>query len=252
MEGHKLVLHIIPSGILHDHCMGLIGHGVVFDPAAFQEEVAQVQERGFEVTPQRLRISSNCCVITSYNKLLDIQREAHDALKIGTTGRGIGPTYEDKIVRKAIKLKDLLNEKTLLEKLKHNLKEKEILFKNLYGVDYPAPEREAERLAQLGDQIAPFMDDTFHLIDKAQREGKKILYEGAQGILLDIDYGSYPFVTSSHTAIGGIYTGAGVSSSGPDEVLGIVKAYTTRVGTGPFPTELLDEKGDALQTKGGR
>jgi adenylosuccinate synthase len=246
----KIVLHLIPSGILHDHCVSIVGHGVVFDPRAFKEELEDVEKGGVNVTPQKLRISGNCSVITYYNRLLDGQRESKGTVKIGTTGKGIGPAYEDKTSRKGIKLKDLLNKEVLLTKLKDNMVEKEILFKHLYNVEYPSVEKEAEELFELGKLIEPFLCDTFSLIDHAVQENKKILYEGAQGVLLDIDYGSYPFVTSSSTSAGGIYTGAGLPGKNVDEILGITKAYTTRVGEGPFPTELFTELGDEIQRIG--
>jgi adenylosuccinate synthase len=245
-----IVLHLIPSGILHDHCVSIVGHGVVFDPRAFKEELEDVEKGGVNVTPQKLRISGNCSVITYYNRLLDGQRESKGTVKIGTTGKGIGPAYEDKTSRKGIKLKDLLNKEVLLTKLKDNMVEKEILFKHLYNVEYPSVEKEAEELFELGKLIEPFLCDTFSLIDHAVQENKKILYEGAQGVLLDIDYGSYPFVTSSSTSAGGIYTGAGLPGKNVDEILGITKAYTTRVGEGPFPTELFTELGDEIQRIG--
>ncbi|OIQ19718.1 MAG: adenylosuccinate synthase [Bacteriovorax sp. MedPE-SWde] len=247
----KIVLHLIPSGILHDHCTSVIGHGVVFDPEAFGVELQTVKDSGINVTPERLKISGNASVITYYNRLLDGQREAKGPIKIGTTGKGIGPAYEDKISRKGIKLKDLLNYETLLTKLQANLIEKESLFKNLYECDYPTAEEEAKRLFELGKSVAPFICDTFSFLDECKIKNKKFLFEGAQGVLLDIDYGSYPFVTSSNTSVGGVYTGAGLPGGSVEEVLGITKAYTTRVGEGPFPTELFDTVGEEIQTKGG-
>lgn len=247
----KIVLHLIPSGILHDHCASVIGHGVVFDPEAFKKELENVLTNDIEVNAKKLKISSNCSVITTYNKILDGQRESKGPVKIGTTGKGIGPAYEDKVSRKGLKLKDLLDLETLKTKLSANLIEKEALFKNLYEVEYPTVEEEANRLFELGKVIAPFLCDTFSILDHAVKEGKNILFEGAQGVLLDIDYGSYPFVTSSSTSYGGIFTGAGMPSGKVDEVLGITKAYTTRVGEGPFPTELFSDVGEFIQTKGG-
>lgn len=247
----KIVLHLIPSGILHSHCVSLIGHGVVFDPEAFKTELDEVTASGVEINSRNLKVSANASVITYYNRLLDGLRESQGRVKIGTTGRGIGPAYEDKISRRGIKLRDLLDRKTLIEKLRHNLSEKEILFKELYQADYPTVEEEADRLMGLGETVAPFLTDTFSYLDNALREGKKVLFEGAQGVLLDIDYGSYPFVTSSSTAYGGIYTGAGLPGKKVEEVLGITKAYTTRVGEGPFPTELFEPIGEKIQQKGG-
>lgn len=250
VEGKKIVLHLIPSGILHPHCVSIIGHGVVFEPEAFQVELKKVADAGITVTSKNLKISENVTVITGYNKLLDAARETQGSMKIGTTGKGIGPAYEDKIARRAIKLKDLFSLPELKTKLARNLEEKETLFKHRYNITFPSVEEEAQRLFELGKNIAPFICDTFSYLDQAILENKKILFEGAQGVLLDIDYGTYPYVTSSSTALGGIYTGAGVPQSEVEEVLGITKAYTTRVGEGPFPTELLDNMGEEIQVKG--
>ncbi len=251
VEGKKTVLHLIPSGILHPHCVSLVGHGVVFDPRAFMSELAKVREAGASVTPENLRLSRGATVITVYHRLLDAAREAQGPVKIGTTGKGIGPAYEDKAARRAIKLGDLTDKNVLLKKLTALLQEKAIIFKHLYNTEFPSAEQEANELFELGKQLEPFFDDTFALIDRALASGKKVMYEGAQGVLLDVDWGSYPFVTSSSTAAGGIYTGAGVPGSHIEEVLGITKAYTTRVGEGPFPTELFNDIGAAIQKKGG-
>jgi adenylosuccinate synthase len=250
VDGKKIVLHLIPSGVLHSHSVSVIGHGVVFEPEAFQTELKKVFDAGIEVNSNNLKISENVTVITSYNKILDAARESQGSVKIGTTGKGIGPAYEDKIARRAIKLKDLYNLDKLKTILARNLEEKETLFKHRYEVEFPSVEEEAQRLFDLGKNIAPFMCDTFSYLDQAILENKKILFEGAQGVLLDIDYGTYPYVTSSSTSIGGIYTGAGIPESHVEEVLGITKAYTTRVGEGPFPTELFDSMGEEIQTKG--
>ncbi len=250
VDGKKIVLHLIPSGILHSHSVSVIGHGVVFEPEAFQTELKKVADAGILVTPANLKISENVTVITSYNKILDAARESQGTVKIGTTGKGIGPAYEDKIGRRAIKLKDLFDLESLKTKLTRNLEEKATLFKHRYDVAFPSVDEEALRLFTLGKNIAPFICDTFSYLDQAIIENKKILFEGAQGILLDIDYGTYPYVTSSSTALGGVYTGAGIPESHVEEVLGITKAYTTRVGEGPFPTELFDALGEEIQTKG--
>lgn len=251
VDGKKTVLHLIPSGILHSHCLSLVGHGVVFDPRAFKTELTQVRDAGAEVTPKNLRLSRGATVITSYHRLLDAVREAKGPVKIGTTGKGIGPAYEDKAARRAIKLGDLTDKEILTKKLAASLQEKAALFDSLYKVEYPSIEQEANELFELGLELAPFLDDTFALIDQALSRGQKVMYEGAQGVLLDVDWGSYPFVTSSSTAAGGIYTGAGVPGSRVEEILGITKAYTTRVGEGPFPTELFDNMGVDIQKKGG-
>ncbi|NOT80206.1 MAG: adenylosuccinate synthase [Bacteriovoracaceae bacterium] len=250
VDGNKIVLHLIPSGILHPHSVSVIGHGVVFEPEAFQVELKTVAAAGIKVTSENLKISENVTVITSYNKLLDAARESQGSVKIGTTGKGIGPAYEDKVGRCAIKLKDLFDLESLKTKLTRNLGEKEILFKHRYNVDFPSVEVEAQRLFDLGKNVKPFVCDTFSYLDHAVQAKKKILFEGAQGILLDVDYGTYPFVTSSSTSLGGVYTGAGIPESHVEEVLGITKAYTTRVGEGPFPTELFDEVGEKIQSIG--
>lgn len=249
VEDKKIVLHQIPSGILHSNCTSIIAHGVVFEPEAFLTELNMVKEN-IDFTPDHLRISLNATVITSYHKILDANREGQSKVKIGTTGKGIGPAYEDKVARRAIKVKDLFDKEVLLTKLTHALEEKAYLFEHVYKTEYPTAEQEAARLFELGQQIQVYVCDTFSLIDRATHEGKKVLFEGAQGVLLDIDYGSYPYVTSSSTGAAGIYTGAGVTNGVVNEKLGIVKAYTTRVGEGPMPTEIAEEIGDRIQQIG--
>lgn len=249
VDDSKIVLHQIPSGILHSNCVSVIAHGVVFEPEAFLEELKTVTER-IPVTADRLKISLNATVITPYHKILDAVRENKATKKIGTTGKGIGPAYEDKVSRKAVKVKDLLDKEVLKAKLENSLKEKLFLFEKFYEVDFPSIDEVTEKLFALGQELKPYITDTFSYIDQATKEGKKILFEGAQGVLLDIDYGSYPYVTSSSTGAAGIYTGAGVSNGIIDEKIGIVKAYTTRVGEGPMPTEMTGELGDKLQKLG--
>jgi adenylosuccinate synthase len=249
VEDKKIVLHQIPSGILHSNCTSVIAHGVVFEPEAFMTELNMVKEN-IPVSPERLRISLNATVITSYHKILDANREGQSKVRIGTTGKGSGPAYEDKIARRAIKIKDLVDKETLLTKLSHALEEKAYLFENVYKCEFPTAEEEAAKLFEYGTMLKEFVCDTFSLIDKATSEGKKILFEGAQGILLDIDYGSYPYVTSSSTGAAGIFTGAGVTNGVVAEKLGIVKAYITRVGEGPMPTEIEEEIGDRIQKIG--
>lgn len=249
VNGQKTVLHVIPSGVLHPHCMSVIGHGVVLEPENFLKELDKIKNIT-KVTPDNLKLSSAATVITSYHKLLDAAREIQGTVKIGTTGKGIGPAYEDKVSRRAIKVKDLLEKDTLNRKLANGYEEKSILFKNLYQVAFPTIEEEVERLYAYGQQIKDYVTDTFSLIDEKLSQGKRVLYEGAQGILLDIDYGTYPYVTSSSTAASGIFTGAGVPGRKLEEVIGVAKAYTTRVGEGPFPTELFDDLGAHIQTKG--
>lgn len=249
VNGVKTVLHLIPSGVLHSHCQSVISHGVAFDPQAFLDELSRVQQ-SVKVDHTNLKISQNCNIITSYHKLLDGLREGHGKIKIGTTGKGIGPCYEDRASRRGIKLSVLMDMDQLKERLEVCLEEKKTLFEKLYQIDYPSIEEEAQRLFELGQKIKPFICDTFSLLAKASDDKKNILYEGAQGVLLDIDFGTYPYVTSSNTSLGGIHTGSFVPSHGVDEILGITKAYTTRVGEGPFPTELSCNIGDTIQKKG--
>jgi len=249
VNGKKTVLHMIPSGILHPKCLSIIGHGVVFEPENFLKELKKIKE-DITVTPDNLKISSSASVITSYHKLLDLARESNSYQKIGTTGKGIGPAYEDKISRRGLKVEDLFNKDNLFKRISSSYLEKEMLLKKLYNLDIPRVEEEVERLHSLGIEIKDFVTDTFSLIDRKLSEGKKIIYEGAQGVLLDIDYGSYPYVTSSSTSSAGIYSGAGIPGNKIDETVGITKAYTTRVGEGPFPTEIFEEIGEEIQIKG--
>ena len=246
----KIVLHLIPSGILHPSCISLIGHGVVLEPQALIDELNEIKNAGVTVTPTNFKISSNCSVITSYHKIMDAVRESKGPIKIGTTGKGIGPAYEDKISRKGIKISDLFDRTLLKTKLERNFIEKKVLLDHLYNTEYPSVEEETTRLFELGTKFKDFVCDSFSLIDQHTTNGSNILYEGAQGVLLDIDYGSYPYVTSSSTSYGGIFTGAGAPKGKIDEVIGITKAYTTRVGEGPFPTELLSPIGDKIQKIG--
>lgn len=249
VNGQKTVLHVIPSGVLHPHCLSVIGHGVVLEPENFLAELTKIKGVT-KVTPDNLKVSSTATVITAYHKLLDAARESQGPEKIGTTGKGIGPAYEDKVSRRGIKVKDLLDKDTLVRRLSNGYAEKAILFKHLYQIDIPSIDQEVERLYKLGEAMKDYVTDTFSLIDNSLSKGKRVLYEGAQGILLDIDYGTYPYVTSSSTAGAGIYTGAGIPGKQVQEMIGVAKAYTTRVGEGPFPTELFDDLGSEIQTKG--
>lgn len=249
VNGQKTVLHVIPSGVLHPHCLSVIGHGVVLEPENFLAELAKIKGVT-KVGPDNLKLSSTATVITSFHKLLDAARESQGDVKIGTTGKGIGPAYEDKVSRRGIKVKDLLDKDTLVRRIGTGYAEKAILFKHLYQIEVPSIEEEVERLYRYGQSLKDYVVDTFSLIDENLAKGKRIMFEGAQGILLDIDYGTYPYVTSSSTAGAGIYTGAGLPGKHVEEMIGVAKAYTTRVGEGPFPTELTDELGAHIQTKG--
>ncbi len=249
VDGKKIVLHLVPSGILHPHCLSVIGHGVVLEPEAFMKEVNEVRSH-IPVTEKNLLVSENTAVTTAWHKLIDAAREGQGPVKIGTTGKGIGPTYEDKIGRRGLRVKDLLSKDTLHKRLKETSDEKIFLLEKKYGLQVPSVEQETERLFALGQSMKEFVGDAFGTLQTALSQGKKVLYEGAQGSLLDVDYGTYPFVTSSNTTAAGIHTGAGTHNGRVDEVLGITKAYTTRVGEGPFPTELFDEVGKYIQQKG--
>ena len=250
IKGKKTVLHLIPSGILRDEVRCLIGNGVVLSPSALLEELDMLAQGGVDAR-SRIGISESCPVILPYHIALDQAREAARGKKaIGTTGRGIGPCYEDKVSRRGIRLGEMLDTEHFKERLRevmdyHNFS-LEHLFK--FGtVDYQQVLDEA--LAQ-AEQIRPLIEDVPGTLHSLRREGRSVMFEGAQGALLDIDHGTYPYVTSSNTTAGGAASGSGVGPRDIDYVLGIVKAYTTRVGAGPFPTELFDDDGDHLGVKG--
>ncbi len=251
LDGKKIVLHLVPSGILNPRCLSVISHGVAVSPEAFSQELDELHLSGVHVSPQNLRVSANCSVITRFHRLMDEAREQQSGEKIGTTGKGIGPCYEDKIARKGLRLSDLSSKGQLAKRLELNLREKLVLLEKLYRIPFPSIEEEVGHLFHYGERLQEFMGDTFSLLETAERKGQTILFEGAQGILLDIDYGSYPYVTSSSTSYSGVYSGAFVPKSGIDHVLGVAKAYLTRVGEGPFPSELFNQTGADLQRIGG-
>ncbi|MFT5994438.1 MAG: adenylosuccinate synthase [Flavobacteriales bacterium] len=246
----KTVLHLIPSGILYPSKTCVIASGVVVDLDVFFKEIAGLHESGHNVGPEQLRVCKDAHVIMPYHRALDIAREARrGAEKIGTTGRGIGPAYEDKAARVGVRMRDLLDSDRLRRILEHALPEKNALLTWLGAETFDA-EQLVERYRALGEQVAPFLSDARELVSDAYRDGKHILFEGAQGTLLDVGHGTYPFVTSSHTTTGGVCIGAGVPPASLTESVGIAKAYITRVGSGPFPTELDDEVGAALRAAG--
>ncbi len=249
--GRKTILHLIPSGILHQDKICIIGNGVVFDPAIFLAEVDELTQAGVLPSSTSLYVSEKAHLIMPYHRALDQAREAKfSGKKIGTTGRGIGPAYEDKAARTGIRVGDLFEEGLFREKLRHALEEKNFLFKNFFGVEpLDALKIEEEYLAY-ARIIAPYVADTSMILDREIRRGKKILFEGAQGAHLDVDHGTYPYVTSSNTAAGNASCGSGIGPNSVSTVVGIVKAYTTRVGEGPFPTELQDAVGDHIQKIG--
>jgi adenylosuccinate synthase len=253
VKGKKYVFHLIPSGILYDNKMCFIGNGVVLDPGVLLEEMDKLAASGLPVNPQRLMISERAHLIMPYHRLLDSCSESALASgkKIGTTGRGIGPCYGDKILRKGIKAGDLLDAGSLMEKLRENLEEKNFLFSKKFNCEPLKAEAVYDEYMQYAERLAPYIDNVSVALDDGRKAGKHILFEGAQGTQLDIDHGTYPFVTSSNTVSGNACTGSGFGPSHIDCVIGILKAYTTRVGEGPFPTELLDGVGDELQQKGG-
>jgi len=249
VAGKKFVFHLIPSGILYENKRCFIGNGVVLDPGVLLHEMEGLKANGMAVTPQRLTISENCHLIMPYHRILDQASEAgmQQGKKIGTTGRGIGPCYGDKILRKGIKLGELRDRDLFRDKLKDNLAEKK---SQLAGSALNLDDIYAEFMGY-AEQLTPFIDNVSVALDQGRKAGKHILFEGAQGTQLDIDHGTYPFVTSSNTVAGNACTGSGFGPSHIDAVIGILKAYTTRVGEGPFPTELFDATGDELQQKGG-
>ncbi len=247
----EIVLHQIPSGILHPHTRCVIGNGVVIDPVVLMEEIAFLGGKNISVTG-RLFISHRAHLIMPYHKSLDLMREqAQGALKIGTTGRGIGPAYVDKYDRCGIRIVDLLDRQTLREKLLSNIEYKNKLLQRIYDSDKLDTEKIIQDYIEFDKRIDPYVKDVSILINRAIDLGEEILIEGAQGTMLDVDFGTYPFVTSSNPIAGGACTGLGIGPTRIDKVLGVVKAYTTRVGMGPFPTEFDKEFGDKIRQIGG-
>ncbi len=251
VKGRTTILHLIPSGILHDHKICIIGNGVVFDPKVFLQELKELNEGGLFPSSTKLYVSEKTHVIMPYHRSLDQAREARNTgKKIGTTGRGIGPAYEDKVARTGIRVGDLYEPGLLLEKVRHSLEEKNYLFKNFFGVAPLDPQAVADEYLAYAEKIRPYVADTSLILAGEIQKGKKILFEGAQGCHLDVDHGTYPYVTSSNTVSGNAACGSGVGPGAISKVVGICKAYTTRVGEGPFPTELKDAIGDHLQKIG--
>ncbi|MFC3093694.1 adenylosuccinate synthase [Alteromonas sediminis] len=250
IDGEKTVLHLIPSGILRENVTCIIGNGVVLSPEALMTEVKMLESRGVPVK-ERLKISEACPLILPYHIALDVAREkARGAKAIGTTGRGIGPAYEDKVSRRGLRVGDLFNPDSFAAKLKEVMDVHNFTLTEYYkeaAVDY---DKTLEDALAVADILKAMVVDVTDVLDKANRAGHAIMFEGAQGTLLDIDHGTYPYVTSSNTTVGGVATGAGFGPMNLDYVLGIVKAYTTRVGSGPFPTELECEVGQHLGVKG--
>ncbi|MBW2608812.1 MAG: adenylosuccinate synthase [Deltaproteobacteria bacterium] len=251
VDGEQTICHLIPSGILHKDKKCLIGNGVVVDPEVLLEEINKLKGRGISISPDNLSISEKAHLIMPYHQAVDLAREeAKGSDKIGTTGRGIGPCYEDKVGRRGVRAIDLLEPETLEEKIRANLKEKNFFLTKLLNAEPLEFQPIFDSYSEMAEKLRPFISDVSVEIDNAIRSGKKILFEGAQGTHLDIDHGTYPFVTSSNPVSGGVCAGAGVGPDKLHHIVGIIKAYTTRVGAGPFTTELLDETGDYIQEKG--
>lgn len=250
IDGEKTVLHLIPSGILRENVKCVIGNGVVLSPEALMKEIAMLKERGVPVE-ERLVISEACPLILPYHIALDQAREqARGNKAIGTTGRGIGPAYEDKVSRRGLRVGDLYCVESFAAKLKEVMEYHNFALQHYYKAEPVSYDKVLQEVLAIADILKSMVVDVTDLLDKARLAGQKIMFEGAQGTLLDIDHGTYPYVTSSNTTVGGVATGAGFGPLHLDYVLGIVKAYTTRVGSGPFPTELDDEVGEHLGVKG--
>jgi len=249
IDGKKTVLHLIPSGILTPNVKCIIGNGVVIDPVALMDEIKMLEQHNIEIKG-RLFISHKAHLIMPYHKMLDKAREQAAGNAIGTTGRGIGPAYDDKTRRSGVRIVDLLDRKLFESKLRENLKEKNDILQKIYDFEELDVDSMLNTYLEFDCLIDPYIKDTTLLINEEIRKGKKILAEGAQGALLDVDHGTYPFVTSSNPTSGGACTGLGIPPTSIEKVIGVVKAYTTRVGNGPFPTELLDETGERLRKTG--
>ncbi len=250
IDGEKTVLHLIPSGILRDNVKCIIGNGVVLSPEALETEIKMLEDRGVPAR-ERLLISPACPLILPYHVALDVAREkARGNKAIGTTGRGIGPAYEDKVSRRGLRVDDLFYPERLKQKLSEVLEYHNFVLENYYKTDAIDLEDLYQTCLRYGEYLKPMMADVAHLLHLARENGESILFEGAQGTLLDIDHGTFPYVTSSNTTAGGTATGTGYGPLYLDYVLGITKAYTTRVGSGPFPTELFDDVGKRLAERG--
>jgi len=252
VEGKKYVFHIIPSGILYSEKKCMIGNGVIVDPGVLLGEIKGLEEQGLPVTPDRFMISDRAHLIMPYHSRLDQAKEAalSKNKKIGTTGRGIGPCYIDKVGRTGIKAGDLLDDSLFRDKLTAAVEETNFLLTKKFNAEPVNLEKIYQMFQAYKEQLGPFLGGVSEELDRARKRGQNILFEGAQGTQLDIDHGTYPFVTSSNTIAGNACNGAGFGPAHIDSVVGIIKAYTTRVGAGPFPTELFDEAGEKLQVKG--
>ncbi len=251
IDGEQYILHLVPSGILHENTICVIGNGVVIDPLALLEEIEFLKSKGISVDG-RLWISHRAHLIMPYHQLLDQAKESKDAdHKIGTTGRGIGPAYVDKVNRMGIRIVDLLDRDTLKNKLRTNIKEKNEILKKIYEEKEIDVDEIINEYLEFDNKIDPYIKEVSTFLNESLKDGKQILLEGAQGTLLDIDFGTYPYVTSSNPTSGGACAGVGIGPTKIESVLGVIKAYTTRVGMGPFPTEIGEEEDFDLRDLGG-
>jgi len=249
-QGKKFILQLVPGGILRPECTCVVGNGVVLDPMAFLKEVAALRDAGIKIDG-RLFVSNRAQVILPYHRMMELGSEnAPGRVKIGTTSRGIGPCYEDKMGRRGLRVADLLDTKLLRTHIENACREKNMIAHALFNSDPLDADKMFEEYSEAAQQIAPFVRDTAVLLNQALAAGKSIVFEGAQGAMLDIDHGTYPFVTSSSSTVGGAVTGTGVPPTAMDTVIGISKAYCTRVGGGPFPSELTDAQGEELRKRG--
>ena len=248
-DGKEFIFHLIPSGLLHQGKVGLIGNGVVIDPEALLDEFGRLAAHGVDVT-RAVKVSDQAHVIFPYHKRMDLLEESLRAGRIGTTGRGIGPCYVDKALRAGIRIADLCDGDGFAEKLRRNVEEKNRILKALYNEPPMDADALLSRYRGLARRIAPHVVNGPRFLQQAMAEGKRLLFEGAQGTLLDLDHGTYPYVTSSNATAGGACTGAGIPPTAIDRVIGVVKAYTTRVGEGPFPTEFSSGLMEQIRTKG--
>jgi len=249
LKGEKFVFHLIPSGILYKNKKCIIGNGVVLDPAVLLEEIDEVKKRGYFKDDSQLMISEETHLILPYHRRVDVAREK--AFKIGTTGRGIGPAYEDKVARCGIRMVDLLDEKVFREKLETNLVQKNAYLTQILkekGFDFS---ESFDEYLQYKNRLEKYVKNTSLILYEEIKKGKRVLFEGAQGALLDLDHGTYPYITSSNTVAGNACAGSGIGPTMINSVMGVAKAYTTRVGEGPFPTELHDELGEKIRQQGG-
>lgn len=251
-DGKKIILHHVPSGILRENSLSLIGNGVVVDPKVLVAEIDALRSAGYPVSPSNFLVSERAHVIMPYHREIDLLREKRSSSgrKIGTTGRGIGPVYEDKYARRGIRILDLTEPEAFLRRLRSVMTERNAYIEKVLGAEPLDPDTVYEEYVGYGEVLGPFISDVSAIVRKSGDEGKRILFEGAQGSLLDIDFGTYPYVTSSNAGLGGVFSGTGAVPELVSSIVGVAKAYTTRVGEGPFPTEESGEIQEVLRREG--